>query len=256
MPVKIKSTSGSVTLDAQNVSGDQTLTVPSIAGGKTLLTTDGDGSSLTGIVHGVDGITSSANATAITIDSSEDCKFSGDVVIGDGRTGPLLDIGGASAGTGSGRIRLLPYGSTYYNWQIDSGYTAGGLAFAPSTAVGGSTFSTSTLELKQDGRGLSQFTAKAWINFNGTGTIAIRDSHNISSIYDNSTGNYSVNFDNNLPNANYSVVSGSSDHANNYNIHNSLDLTNVGYFVITHYEYSTPVPQDTAMISAIVFGDS
>ena len=49
MPVKIKSTSGSVTLDAQNVSGDQTLTVPSIAGGKTLLTTDGDGSSLTGV---------------------------------------------------------------------------------------------------------------------------------------------------------------------------------------------------------------
>jgi hypothetical protein len=49
MPIKIKSTSGSVTLDAQNVSGDQTLTVPSLSGGKTLLTTDGDGSSLTGV---------------------------------------------------------------------------------------------------------------------------------------------------------------------------------------------------------------
>jgi hypothetical protein len=75
MPIKIKSNSGSVTLDAHDVSGDQTLIVPSLAGGKTLLTTDGDGSSLTGV--GVDGIVSTANATAITIDSSENVSVGG-----------------------------------------------------------------------------------------------------------------------------------------------------------------------------------
>ena len=36
--------------------------------------------------------------------------------------------------------------------------------------------------------------AKAWVNFNGTGTIAARDSENVSSLTDNGTGDYTVNF--------------------------------------------------------------
>jgi hypothetical protein len=47
--------------------------------------------------------------------------------------------------------------------------------------------------------------AKAWVNFNGTGTVAIRDSFNVSSITDNGTGDYTVNFTTAMPNANYSV---------------------------------------------------
>jgi hypothetical protein len=47
--------------------------------------------------------------------------------------------------------------------------------------------------------------AKAWVNFDGTGTPAIRDSFNVSSITDNGTGNYTVNFITAMPNANYSV---------------------------------------------------
>ena len=39
-------------------------------------------------------------------------------------------------------------------------------------------------------------TAKAWVNFNGTGTVAIRRAFNVSSITDNGTGNYTVNFTN------------------------------------------------------------
>jgi hypothetical protein len=50
--------------------------------------------------------------------------------------------------------------------------------------------------------------AKAWVNFNGTGTVAIRDSFNVSSITDNGTGDYTVNFTTAMPNANYSVVFG------------------------------------------------
>ncbi len=48
--------------------------------------------------------------------------------------------------------------------------------------------------------------AKAWVNFNGTGTVAIRDSFNVSSITDNGTGDYTVNFTTAMPNANYSLV--------------------------------------------------
>jgi hypothetical protein len=47
--------------------------------------------------------------------------------------------------------------------------------------------------------------AKAWVNFNGTGTVAIRASFNVSSITDNGTGDYTVNFTTALADANYSV---------------------------------------------------
>jgi hypothetical protein len=48
--------------------------------------------------------------------------------------------------------------------------------------------------------------AKAWVNFNGTGTVAIRASYNVSSITDNNTGDYTVNFTNAMPDANYSFL--------------------------------------------------
>ena len=47
--------------------------------------------------------------------------------------------------------------------------------------------------------------AKAWVNFNGTGVVAIRASYNVSSITDNGTGDYTVNFTTAMPDANYEV---------------------------------------------------
>ena len=48
------------------------------------------------------------------------------------------------------------------------------------------------------------FGVRAWVNFNGTGTVAIRASGNVSSITDNGTGDYTVNFTTPMPDANYS----------------------------------------------------
>jgi len=50
-----------------------------------------------------------------------------------------------------------------------------------------------------------QGSAKAWVNFNGTGTVAIRGSYNVSSITDNGTGDYRINFTNALPDGNYGI---------------------------------------------------
>ena len=55
------------------------------------------------------------------------------------------------------------------------------------------------------------YAARAWVNFNGTGTVAIRASGNVSSITDNGTGDYTVNFTTAMPDANYSVVSNTQD---------------------------------------------
>jgi hypothetical protein len=50
------------------------------------------------------------------------------------------------------------------------------------------------------------YAARAWVNFNGTGVVAIRASGNVSSITDNSAGKYTVNFTTAMPNANYTVA--------------------------------------------------
>lgn len=65
----------------------------------------------------------------------------------------------------------------------------------------------STLKVNaiQNTAGVEQYLAKAWVNFNGTGTVAIRASGNVSSITDNGTGDYTVNFANALQDANYAV---------------------------------------------------
>jgi hypothetical protein len=53
---------------------------------------------------------------------------------------------------------------------------------------------------------VAQGTARAWVNFNGTDTVAIRASFNVSSITDNGTGDYTVNFTNAMVDANYSYL--------------------------------------------------
>jgi hypothetical protein len=53
------------------------------------------------------------------------------------------------------------------------------------------------------GSAATAYGCRAWVNFNGTGTVAIRGSGNVSSITDNTTGDYTVNFTTAMPDANY-----------------------------------------------------
>lgn len=50
------------------------------------------------------------------------------------------------------------------------------------------------------------YLCRAWVNFNGTGTVAIRASGNVTSITDNGVGDYTVNFTTAMPDANYAFV--------------------------------------------------
>jgi hypothetical protein len=56
------------------------------------------------------------------------------------------------------------------------------------------------------GSSATAYGCRAWVNFNGTGTVAIRASGNVSSITDNGTGDYTVNFATAMPDANYNVT--------------------------------------------------
>ena len=68
-----------------------------------------------------------------------------------------------------------------------------------------------------------QYAAKAWVNFDGTGALFIRASGNVSSITDNSTGRYSVNFSTAMPDSNYSAVASA---------YNRMVGTNAGGFAV------------------------
>ena len=94
--------------------------------------------------------------------------------------------------------------------------------------------------------------AKAWVNFNGTGTVAIRDSLNVGSITDNGTGQYTVNFTNALSDANYSVVcSGKGSDANRYTgLLN--DPTTASCSVYGHYHLDSSF-QDMPVMCASIF---
>ena len=59
--------------------------------------------------------------------------------------------------------------------------------------------------------------AKAWVNFNGTGTVAIRSDLNVSSITDNANGDYTVNFTTAMSDTNYCVVGGMSANSSGTN---------------------------------------
>ena len=61
--------------------------------------------------------------------------------------------------------------------------------------------------------GSENYKCRAWVNFNGTGTVAIRASGNVSSITDNGTGDYTINFTTAMPDANYCSVFSANDAA-------------------------------------------
>ena len=61
--------------------------------------------------------------------------------------------------------------------------------------------------------GSENYKCRAWVNFNGQGTVAIRASGNVSSITDNGTGDYTVNFATAMQDADYSMT-GSAETVN------------------------------------------
>ena len=99
------------------------------------------------------------------------------------------------------------------------------------------------------------YPCRAWVNFNGTGTVAIRASGNVTSITDNGTGDYTVNFTTAMPDANYSAVyaariEGSATLANEVNP--SLPAKAVGSLRITTLN-STFSSTDAGQINVVIF---
>lgn len=116
-------------------------------------------------------------------------------------------IKGASTGTGTFTIESpatntdrtlnLPdaAGTVFVSGQALSATTG---SFSGNVTLGSSVLATPS-------GSAPSYTCRAWVNFDGTGTPAIRASGNVSSITDNSTGNYTINFTTAMPDVNYAA---------------------------------------------------
>lgn len=145
-----------------------------------------------------------ASTTALTVDASQN--------VGIGTTSPLskLQVKAEGQNFGDGYILEKSSGTIMYNQVVGSDNAL----YLGYSSDSGSSFSS---RMVMDSSGNLQFNSgygsvvtaygcRAWVNFNGTGTVAIRASGNVSSITDNGVGFYTVNFTTSLPDTNYSVT--------------------------------------------------
>ena len=193
--------SGVITVTAPNTSTDRTITLPDATG--TLLNSDGSGASLTNLPSATaDGFFASSGLSAkdlgvglhIKIADSGASSVAADcdelVIENSGESGITLLAGTSAASriafgdSGNNKIGMVYYnhGSNYMQFTTND---------------------TEQMRITSDGRGLSSFTAKGWVRFNGS---TINDSHNVSSVSISATGQYRVYWDVDFANANYAVA--------------------------------------------------
>ena len=114
---------------------------------------------------------------------------------------------------------------------------------------------------------LQQGLVKSWLNFNGTGTIAARDSFNHSSLTDVSTGNYTVTMSSAMGNTNYSFSQGTAETNNGSGCRmimfglnldsGTLDVnfTTTSYSINALYTNSGGDEYDVPFLATQIFGD-
>lgn len=102
---------------------------------------------------------------------------------------------------------------------------------------------------------VAQGRAKAWVNFNGTGTVAISDGYNVTSITDHGTGDYTVNYTSTLSNANYAyaALAASTSLGGPVGVrHQQTKTTSSMRLLFTN---ATPTAVDVESINVLIFGD-
>ena len=136
------------------------------------------------------GTMASQNATAVAITGGTITGIT-DLAVADGGTGAsTLSANAVLLGNGTSALQTVAP-STSGNILTSNGTT-----WTSAAAPTGITATTGSAPY---------YGARAWVNFNGTSTVTIRASANVSSITDNDTGDYTVNFTNAMPDVNYSV---------------------------------------------------
>jgi hypothetical protein len=155
--------------------------------------------------------------------------------------------------TGSTNLSAQLDGSTAY-WGTYSNHP---LAFATNGAERMRLDTSGNLQFNSGyGSVATAYGCRAWVNFNGTGTVAIRASGNVTSITDNGTGDYTVNFTTAMPDANYSV--NAIGYADNVSYNLNMYLTEAtapttSLFRVVSRQTNTTASFDSARVYLAVF---
>lgn len=153
------------------------------------------------------GTIATINSTTGTIGNLS-TTLAGDFTISSG-TG-TLGTTGVTAGT-YGSASAIPFLTVDAKGRITSATTGTFSSTPPANSVTFNTLSTSTAEADN----VAKRTAKVWVNFNGTtntgGNCTIRDDFNVSTVADNGTGLYTVNFTTGMADTNYAVCFGATN---------------------------------------------
>lgn len=100
--------------------------------------------------------------------------------------------------------------------------------------------------------------AKAWGNLNGTGTAALQDSFNLSSITDNAVGDYTNTITNDFASADYAIGASNIGSVTNWNstiVSHSTGTKVAGSYRYANYRLDNTGPFDTEDLDTICFGD-
>jgi hypothetical protein len=200
-------TAGTTTSTAATITNGTitTAVIPTLTAGTTTGTAGIFTSGTVTTLNSTTGTIATLRSTTGTI-ANLSTTLAGDFTISQG-TGTLA-TSGATAGT-YGSVTAIPFLTVDAKGRITSATTG---TFSSTPADGSITFaklSTSTTEADN----VAKRTAKAWVNFNGIGTVGTRDDFNVSSITDNNTGDYTINFSTALSSASY-CVTGCATHDN------------------------------------------
>ena len=138
-----------------------------------------------------------------------------------------------------------------------TGISAGGL---PDDCITTAEIAAAAVTTVKLGSSEASGLAKAWVNFNGTGTVAIRASYNVSSITDNGTGDYTVNFTTALADANYAAIANgrvieNGNQGNFYGRHSTISPTTSAYRMQVYSSNlaSSLISYDQDYISVAIF---
>jgi hypothetical protein len=187
----------------------------------------------TGLVSSADNsgslqLATNNGTTALTINTSQN------VGIGTSSPSQKLDVNGQvqfQASTSGRYFQFINDSSASY---LDVSHSLNLRVNGASSLATAATITSAGLFQFNSGYGsvATAYGCRAWVNFNGTGTVAIRASGNVSSIGDMGTGDYFVNFTTAMPDVNYALSGGAS--------RGSGDTSTNGPFAVGIFQITAP----------------
>ena len=130
-----------------------------------------------------------------------------------------------------------------------TGISAGGL---PDDCITTAEIAAAAVTTAELGTNEASGLAKAWVNFNGTGTVAIRASFIVSSITDNGTGIYTVNFTTAMADANYCAIASKGGQETTSTDNIRIPITTAPTTSAIQVQYSNG-NQDSAYVFVAIF---